>query len=428
MDTSRTKDFRVAIVGGGVCGLTCAIALAKKGVPVDVFESAGEFLEIGAGVGLGPNSVRILRGLGVFEDVLAKSTDPDLNMNAFRFISGYEGHEVLYDNPLPKEDCGIGILRFAFLNALVGHFDKSKAHFHKRCTNVTPSAQNPSRLVLAFADGTTYEADLVIGADGIRSSVRSIVTGRPSDANLSFSNTIAYRALVSWDQLKDKGLKTDLTKGMTCFAGKGRHIIVYPINGGKTINVVAFVTNMDGDIPVGNGKLPLGAQWVCDAPKDELLSKYEEFGSDIKTLLSCVRKSSKWSIHIVYPPLESYVNGRIALVGDSAHAMRTHLGAGAGQGLEDGYVLSHLLGHPSANANNLEQVLQVYDGVRRPRAQEIWERTARTGEIYEGRGPSGFSPEGFTKDLTYNWECVWHHDLDGDIQAAVKQLEEAGVF
>ena len=98
----------------------------------------------------------------------------------------------------------------------------SKAHFNKRCTQVTQSPVNESRLMLYFSDGSKHETDLVIGADGIRSSVRSAITGQPSDANLAFSNTIAYRTLVPWDELKQKGLKTDLTLGMTCFTGKGK--------------------------------------------------------------------------------------------------------------------------------------------------------------------------------------------------------------
>lgn len=84
------------------------------------------------------------------------------------------------------------------------------------------SPKNESRLMLHFSDGSTHETDLVVGADGIRSSIRSAVTGQPSNANLAFSNTIAYRTLVPWNELKKQGMKTDLTLGMTCFAGKGK--------------------------------------------------------------------------------------------------------------------------------------------------------------------------------------------------------------
>lgn len=75
-----------------------------------------------------------------------------------------------------------------------------------------------------------------------------------------------------------------------------------------------------------------------------------------------------------------------------------------------------------------QEILQEYDEVRRPRAQQVWERTVMTGEIYEGRGPSGFSSEGLTRDLTGNWDCVWHHDLDADVHAAVHRLQKDGIF
>lgn len=152
---------------------------------------------------------------------------------------------------------------------------------------------------------------------------------------------------------------------------------------------------MVDELPVGNGHMPPGEKWVCDAPAEELRGNFREFGSDIQKLFSCVRNTSRWSIHHVYPPLRSYVRGKIALIGDSvrgqivgisvipkhflqAHAMRTHLGAGAGQGLEDCYVLAKLLGHPSADVNNLEVAsIQLYHSRRLADTEQISGNIAR---------------------------------------------------
>lgn len=140
------------------------------------------------------------------------------------------------------------------------------------------------------------------------------------------------------------------------------------------INVVAFSARYD--IPIGAGNLPEGASWVEPSTRDELKKVYEGWGPDVSILLDCMpEKPSKWSIHVLYPPLESYTKGRVALLGDAvrhpssasrllgnglilyvlqAHGMLPHMGAGAGQGLEDAFMLSRLLSHPDTNAENIE--------------------------------------------------------------------------
>ncbi|KAI0784965.1 FAD/NAD(P)-binding domain-containing protein [Abortiporus biennis] len=417
------KDFKVAIVGAGVCGVACAIMLAQQGVDVEIFESTSRFGEIGAGIGLGPNSIRILKDLGVFDDVFKRSGEEDLNMVAYRYISGMEGHELFYDYPLLEEqDRGLGIARSSLLDGLVKHIDPSLVHFNKRCTDVTQSPDNVGRSILHFQDGSHAEADLVIGADGIKSKVRSVAFG--STSNATFSNTVAYRGLVSYDKLKDAGIGTDLSGGIVCFIGKDKHIITYPIRGGKVINVVAFVTV--GEVLKGEA-LPRSS-WVVPATTKELSTDYEGWGRDVSILISQLSDVNKWSIHVIHPPMKSYVHGRIALIGDAAHAMFTHLGAGAGQGLEDGYLLARLLSHPATNASNLTAVLQTYDEIRRPRAQDVWERSYNSGEATEGRGPHGYSPEGIRMDVADMFSPVWHHDLSEDIDIAKRQLHDRGAF
>ncbi|THH33455.1 hypothetical protein EUX98_g789 [Antrodiella citrinella] len=415
-----TKDFTVAVVGGGVCGLACAIALAKEGVHVDVYETTTKFKEIGAGIGLGPNAVRVLRELGVWEDVHAASGEADLNMRVFRYISGLSDHEIFYDNILASEDHGLGIARFSLIDALLKHFDISRAHFNKRCINVSPSAANPSVQILTFTDGTTREANVVIGADGIKSTIRSIITGRSVDADVAWSNTAAYRGLVQLREAKAAGVKVDLAAGFWCFMGPEKHIVTFPIQGGNTINVVAFVTN--GPEPIGLAKLPHGEPWVKTTPQSELLEAYDGWGHQVKGLLKCLHKPSKWSICAVHPHLPSYVKGNVALIGDAAHAMLTHLGGGAGQGLEDALLLARLLGAPGTNVGNLERVLRIYDGLRRPRSQNIWDRSLRAGQVYEALGEHGFNTDGVRKDLAGIFIPVWHHKLQDDIQEGYKQI------
>lgn len=127
------------------------------------------------------------------------------------------------------------------------------------------------------------------------------------------------------------------------------------------------------------------------------------------------------------PPLESFVRGRVALIGDAAHAMLPHLGAGAGQGLEDALLLVRLLSYPGVESRDVDATLQVYDAIRRPRANSVLEQSAKAGDIHEGHGPSGSSVEGMRKDLVGIWD-IWYHDLDADYTRAIDSLKGAGVF
>ncbi|KAI8981132.1 FAD/NAD-P-binding domain-containing protein [Trametes punicea] len=427
MSEQPRKDFEVAIVGGGVCGLTCAVALQKAGLPVRLFEAAPAFGEIGAGIGLGPNAVRVLQAIGVLDAVLQKAGPSDLRARGFSYRPGVGEHRVVYSTPAEDpQDRGLGMHRAAFLDALVGVVDPEISHFNKRCVAVSESSTNPKRVLLQFSDGTTYETDVVLGADGIKSSVRKYVLGGVDD-RLAFSNTVAYRALIPYPTLKAAGFKTDVLQAPVCFMGPSKHFILFPIKNDEIINVVAFSARYD--IPIGAEKLPEGAPWVEQVSRDEVKRVYQGWGPDVAILLDNMpEKPSKWSIHVVHPPLDSYAKGRVALLGDAAHGMLPHLGAGAGQGLEDAYLLSRLLSHKQTTVDNLEDVLQVYAQTRKPRAQMVWDGSYLVGRVYDGNGPHGTDWDNIGQDLEGKFMSVWRHDLDSGFEAAVAELRERGAF
>ncbi|KAH8099305.1 hypothetical protein BXZ70DRAFT_943202 [Cristinia sonorae] len=419
------KKLRIAVVGGGVCGLTCALALAKEGIQVEVFEAAASFAEIGAGVGFGPNAVRILQDIGILDNVLSECGEPEASLRSFIFYSGMEGHEMVIDYPTNTRDLGLGLHRASFLNALVKNIDQKHTHNRKRCTRVS---QGESRRgpVIHFEDGTAYEADVVLGADGIKSVVRNALIREGLEPPIGYSNTCCFRGLVPIEDVISAGVVTDLTRRPVCFIGFDKHIIIFPIKGSTVINVVAFAT--DRTLNIGEAPRPEGEPWVLPLSTNELLAEYKGWGSDVLKILGCIQAPSKWLIHVVYPPLSSYVKGRIALLGDSAHAMLPHLGAGAGQALEDAYLLAKLLSHPLTNDENVELVLQAYDHTRRKRAQMIWECSRAAGEKYEGRGEHGYTLQGLREDLRDLWEPVWRHELSTDVQEALSYLRTRGVF
>ncbi|KAI0777182.1 FAD/NAD-P-binding domain-containing protein [Trametes elegans] len=439
----KNKKIEVAVVGGGVCGLTLAIALQKAGVAVQLFEAAAAFGEIGAGLGVGPNAMRVLERLGLMDAVMEKCSPADLRSTGFIFRTGVGEHQ---DYPLEgPHEAGLGIHRAVFLDALVELVDPAICHFHKRCTHITASPADPARMVVHFLDGTTHEADVVLGADGIKSVARKFVLGDAAGADnrTAFSNTVAYRGLVPYDKLREAGFKTDLTQHPGCFVGPDRvrasdewwnarlsafqHFILFTIKNGETVNVVAFHARYD--IPIGANNLPDGAPWVERVSRDELKRVYEGWGPDVATLLDCMpEQPSKWSIHVVHPPLDTYVRGRVALLGDAAHGMLPHLGAGAGQGIEDAYMLARLLSHPHTNNGNIEAVLQVYSQIRRPRAQMVWDRSRLAGRIYDGNGPHGTDWAAARGDLEGLWTPVWRHGFDDEFGRVVGLLQERGAF
>ncbi|THH10191.1 hypothetical protein EW145_g1489 [Phellinidium pouzarii] len=388
--------------------------IPRNQAPVDtssrssLLSHKSKFGEIGAGVGLGANAVRVLEELEILNDVLAKIKPEQPVLRPCRFISGLGEHEVIYDYPVtPGLDEGIGIHRVTFLEALVHLVDPNKTHFNKRCISLSTPSESCTQI--NFADGTSAEADVVLGADGIRSNVRSYVVGSAtqdhhvngngnipaSPVRAVFTNTYAYRGLVPTEQLKSLGMKTDLSKTLHCIAGPGKHIITFPIKDGTVINVVAFVC--DRSHPWGTKPIPPGQPWVMPRTTSELLTEF----------------AGVWAVHAVDPPLETYIRGRVALLGDAAHGMLPHLGSGASQALEDSLMIA---------------ILKGYDTIRRPRGNMVLTKSTKMGNIYDGLGPHGLTPEGLEADVKGAWSEIWHHDLRADSDAAIRELEKAGVF
>ncbi|KAH0838116.1 hypothetical protein J3R83DRAFT_6362 [Lanmaoa asiatica] len=373
------------------------------------------FGEVGAGVGLGPNALRALDEMGLTEAIMTHADQKNPDQRAFRFVSGLPGHEHILDYEALPEDVGLGIHRAAFLCALVELIDTAAiTHFNKRFLDKS----------FTLKTAPHSEADVVLGADGIRSTVRQAVSGDPeSKKRVVFTRTVAYRSLLLWEDVKRAGVTMKLTERPHCFAGVDKHIITFPIKDGKIINVVVFCT--DRSIPEGFVEVPTH-KWVTPVAEQEILDAHGDSGAEVQNLLSLIRHPSKWSIHAVDPPLSSFVRGHIALVGDAAHGMCPHLGAGAGQGLEDTLVLCKLLTHPQTVLANLQDVLRVYDRVRRPRANMVLERSAMAGELYESlrKGDNGTVIQNLRVQLSRQWDFVHHHDLGADLESALEMLRD----
>ena len=219
--------MRVAVVGAGVGGLTLAIALQQRGVPVRMFEQARDFSEVGAGVALSGNATRLLSRLGVGDDLAAVSVEPSelviRHWESGRIITAHamaQSYRDAFGAPYWT------LHRVDLQHTLTNRVDLDTVELGRRCVGV---AQAADRVTLTFADASEAHADLVVGADGVRSEVRRLVLR--ADAPV-FSGTVGYRGLVPVERLPSLPDRSPLQ----FWAGPRRHLLHYPIRGGEVIN------------------------------------------------------------------------------------------------------------------------------------------------------------------------------------------------
>ena len=417
--TTPAKDFSVAIVGGGIGGLTLAIGLHRRGVPVRIFESAAKFQEIGAGIACGPNAQETLMRLGVYDSFLEIADFPKTTNLFFQWRLAEPESQDLLSETFCKKHGMASIHRAEWLDTFVKKIPKEICSFGKRAKKVVPEGD---KVRIEFEDGTTHEADLVIGCDGIHSRVRGALdpaTAGPSavagSEALVWSGTWAYRGLIPRDRFvaalgEEKGnFYADTAQMMLA---KDSHILVFPIQGGKTVNIVAFKT--DRSRWPERTPFPKGQPWIQETTKQELLDDFSSYSSDLKKMLECIDKPSKWALHQVVPSLKSYVNGRVLVTGDAAHGGTPHQGAMAGQAIEDALFLSNLLAHAKVNNANLTKALQVYDVIRVPRANRVLETSLEAGDTYEFRGVGKDNPQELGAHLVERFDHIWDYDLDDE--------------
>lgn len=404
--------------------------LRSKTVNVQVFESAPSFGEIGAGISFGMNAVSALSKLGLGEafDRLA-TTVPSGQYFQWRGGQGEDQH--LLSETYARPHGNSSVHRARFLDEIVKHIPEDIVHFGKRFERVEELQGNEHRYRIFFEDGSTHDTDVVIGCDGIHSNVRkylrreklynskSIGTTQPADAkppkDLMWSGTWAYRGLIPTSDFlsalgEEKGRLYGLTPQM--FLGKDRHILTFPIDGGDVINVVAFKT--DRSQWPRRAILEESEPWTQKTTQEELLSDFPGWGSDMIKLLKCIpQPPSKWALHTIDSPLESYVHKGVVVAGDAAHGGCPHHGAMAGQAIEDALFYSTLLGHPAITKENAHEALKVVDEIRLPRANRTMQESLRLGDKYELASEEfGDDIEKVAQWLVHAWDWIWNVDHD----------------
>ncbi|KAF8229500.1 FAD/NAD(P)-binding domain-containing protein [Tricholoma matsutake] len=439
------KKFRVAICGGGIGGLSTAVALSKyPDIDVDIYEAAAQFSEVGAGIGVWPRVWKTLAQLGIYEDlerVTGQKPSYDLtDAWVFRKSDQPEGVDFY---KLQIQGSFVRYHRPDFLQVLMEHLSPShNAHFSKRLHSYTE--QPSGQIKLYFMDNSTATCDILIGADGLKSAVRkSLLTERSKQAakagrlaeaedflqkiNPSWTGIVAYRGLVSAEKLKayrdaHPDAKIRVPTIPINYMGQHVNVVVYPVSSGELINVGAFHAREE------LAGTPFPGAWVENVEKDDLLAVHSHWEPELQAILQCVNKPSRWAIHAARP-LPSWVFRNVALLGDSAHAMSPQQGSGAGQAIEDAFMLATLLGHPLTTLDTVSRALGIYDAVRRPIAMDVAERSLINGRLFGLQLPGVPLDEDPTRlpelgeAIKDNWKWTWLTTVDDDVKEAVRRLE-----
>ncbi|KAF2167285.1 hypothetical protein M409DRAFT_22712 [Zasmidium cellare ATCC 36951] len=326
-DYASQHSFRIAIVGGGISGLYCALAIhhhctkAAVSFKVDVYEQAPEFKEIGAGIGLRPDAAQLIHNVGLGDGLTAIAGGSG-DMLYRRFDDGGEIVTV----PLSRE----GSVKLApcarseLLELLKGGIESRGAatlHTGKACQRVEGLGDS---VRIHFTDSTTADADLLIGSDGIHSQVRRQFV---SD-NATFSGFIAYRGVVPMKSLP----QWPLPSYSVAWLAKHRHFLVFSISSNEALNIVAFVTKEESQV------VHTKESWTSTCSRGEVFKDFEGFHPSVQDVIKLMPEEvSRWRIND-HEPLDRwhYLDGKVVLLGDAAHAMTPHLGAGGSVGIADG--------------------------------------------------------------------------------------------
>ena len=342
-----SSSCKIAIVGGGLAGLAAAHALQTFGMKAEVFETAPALGEIGAAVNVSPQAVKALQAIGVGDQVAAVgNTSPGIytrNMQTGEFLELNDRHKAAARYGAPYYT----FHRADLLDALASGLDHSAIHLGHRLTGLE---ERSDRILLAFANGAEVEAEIVIGADGVRSVIRRALYG---EDNPTYTGQMVWRALLNGSDVPEEILEPT---GHIQWVGPGCHLLAYYIRGRKLVNIV---TQEDTDKWVEEG-------WSTRGDPDEMRLSFPNPEPRLEKLLSLVTECSKWGL-FTRPLTENWGRGRIQLIGDAAHAMLPNAGQGACQAFEDAYILARWL---EAGGNPFEAFAN-FRRVRIPRVHAV---------------------------------------------------------
>jgi salicylate hydroxylase len=353
------QGWKIAIVGGGVGGLTLGLALREQGLEADIYEQTDELREVGAAVALSANGTRFFERIGLSEKFGRVAFD----IPTLIYRDGRSGKVIGKHNGRPsyREQFGApywGIHRADLQKILSGTLGMERIHLNKRLVDLT---QNADEVTLRFKDGSSAKANFVVGGDGARSTVRQWMLGYD---DVLYSGCSAFRGIVApelLDKLPDPA-------AIQFWMGPGGHLLHYPIgNGDQNFFVVE------------RNPAPWPArEWTMPATEGEQTARYKDWHPAVMQMISAVPISPRWGL-FHRPPLSRWSKGRVTLIGDAAHALVPHHGQGANQSIEDVVVLARCLAE--TNAADYAQAQDRYERLRRGRTRKVQYASITTADL-----------------------------------------------
>lgn len=357
------KSYRILIAGAGIGGLTAASCLMKAGHKVEIHEQAPALAEIGAGIQVSANAMHVLRDLGLEEPIRKIGVSPGAYVfrlhdtgEVIQRFSLSEEHEQMHGAPYTQ-------LHRADLHDLLAararQSDPGVVHLNHRVNGFTESAEG---VELHFDDGTSAHGDLLIGADGLKSVVRSQMFG---SVPATYTGDVAWRVVVPAERLPE-GLFEQV---MSVFMGPDGHVVCYFLRGGALLNWVGIVETNDVS----------EESWTVKLPWQHLKDHYRGWHPAIQAVIDAADKDQcyRWSL-FNRPPIRDWSTKRVTLLGDSAHPTLPYLAQGAAMAIEDGAVLTRALGM----TDSIAAALQIYQRNRVDRTAKIVLQSSANRELF----------------------------------------------
>jgi 6-hydroxynicotinate 3-monooxygenase len=351
----------IAIIGAGIGGLTAAATLRKIGNKVDIYEQAPAFARIGAGLQLNPNGMKVVRGLGLEARMRSIGFAPEVGYNR-----EWDTGENTYLHPMGstiEQRFGapdISFHRAELHDALLSLNPPEIMHLGKKLVGLDRSGP---RLRLTFADRTTAEADAVVGADGVHSTVLEILFG---SAVPRFTGQVAYRAIY-----RSELLGTEIDDRVKWW-GPDRHIVTYKVNPQRD-ELYFIASTPEPDFKIES--------WSARGSLDQMRAAFAGFHPQARVILDACPEVRKWAL-VERDPLERWSEDRIVLIGDACHPMLPYMAQGGTAAMEDAVVLARCL--EGADLDGYADAFRRFEDHRKPRTSRIqlgarrntWMRTA----------------------------------------------------
>ncbi|KAK5113054.1 hypothetical protein LTR62_003633 [Meristemomyces frigidus] len=377
MGSQEQPKIKIAIVGGGIAGLALGAGLAKKPhVDFHIYESVPEYKDVGAGLALHMNAIKAMTLIGpevrqAYFDKALEMGEEDQEMST-EVILAQGPHQGTMVAELGKAKGRKTVSRADLLDGLLELVPKRCITFGKRLDKIE---SNDTISTITFRDGSTAQADCILGSDGIHSTTRRYILGpdHPATEPVNHEGWQIYRTMVSAEYAREH-INPKWTQTVPILLGPRGHVNCIPLNKG---------TRLSAGVAVRGAKFAEGGQAPDLDPE-----LYKDYSEDAQKIVRMVAKdtSASWTA-ADHDHAPVYYRGRVAMFGDAAHASMPFAGNGAAQALEDAAVLDLLFGK-TTDVNQIEAAFDAYDRARRPRSQAVVDLARKFGRVYAYAEPS----------------------------------------